>query len=50
MVNYRVDIEAALVRGGPLAMADAALQSGSPQNNQRVPTKAEIIELYEQAW
>jgi alcohol dehydrogenase len=32
------------------AMADAALESGSPQNNPRVPTKEEIIALYEQAW
>jgi alcohol dehydrogenase class IV len=32
------------------AMADAALESGSPQNNPREPTKEEIIELYEQAW
>jgi alcohol dehydrogenase class IV len=31
-------------------MADAALESGSPQNNPRVPTKEEIVELYEQAW
>jgi alcohol dehydrogenase class IV len=32
------------------AMADAALASGSPQNNPRVPTKEQIIELYHQAW
>jgi alcohol dehydrogenase class IV len=32
------------------AMADAALESGSPQNNPRVPTREEIIELYQQAW
>jgi alcohol dehydrogenase class IV len=32
------------------AMADAALASGSPQNNPRVPAREEIIELYEQAW
>jgi alcohol dehydrogenase class IV len=31
-------------------MADDALASGSPQNNPRVPTREEIIELYEQAW
>jgi alcohol dehydrogenase class IV len=32
------------------AMADAALESGSPQNNPRVPTKEEIIQIYEEAW
>jgi alcohol dehydrogenase class IV len=32
------------------AMADAALASGSPQNNPVVPTANEIIELYRQAW
>jgi len=32
------------------AMADAALASGSPQNNPVVPTVDEIIELYRQAW
>lgn len=32
------------------AMADAALASGSPQNNPRVPSKADIIELYQRAW
>jgi len=32
------------------AMADAALASGSPQNNPVVPTAAEIIELYRQTW
>jgi alcohol dehydrogenase class IV len=32
------------------AMADAALASGSPQNNPLVPTADEIIELYRQAW
>jgi alcohol dehydrogenase class IV len=32
------------------AMADAALSSGSPQNNPVVPTADEIIELYRQAW
>jgi len=32
------------------AMADAALASGSPQNNPVVPTADEIIELYRQAW
>jgi alcohol dehydrogenase class IV len=31
-------------------MADAALESGSPQNNPRVPTKDELIELYKHAW
>ncbi len=31
-------------------MADDALASGSPQNNPRVPTRDEIIALYEEAW
>jgi len=31
-------------------MAEAALASGSPQNNPRVPTADEIVELYRQAW
>ncbi len=31
-------------------MADQALASGSPANNPRVPTKAEIVELYRAAW
>lgn len=31
-------------------MADAALASGSPQNNPRVPSHSEIIELYQRAW
>lgn len=31
-------------------MASQALASGSPQNNPRVPTKNEIIELYEEVW
>jgi len=32
------------------AMADAALASGSPQNNPVVPAADEIIELYRQTW
>jgi alcohol dehydrogenase class IV len=32
------------------AMAEAALASGSPQNNPVVPTAAEIIELYRHVW
>jgi len=32
------------------AMAEAALASGSPQNNPAVPTAAEIMELYGRAW
>ena len=32
------------------AMAEAALASGSPQNNPLVPTAAEIIELYRRVW
>lgn len=31
-------------------MADDALASGSPQNNPRIPTRDEIISLYEAAW
>ena len=31
-------------------MASQALASGSPGNNPRVPTQAEIVGLYEQAW
>jgi alcohol dehydrogenase len=32
------------------AMAEAALASGSPQNNPIVPSPAEIIELYRTVW
>ena len=31
-------------------MADQALASGSPGNNPRVPTKAEIVALYGVVW
>lgn len=31
-------------------MANDALASGSPQNNPRVPTAEEIVQLYRQAW
>ena len=31
-------------------MARQALASGSPQNNPRVPTEAEIVSLYKQVW
>lgn len=31
-------------------MAEQALASGSPGNNPRVPSQAEIVELYEQVW
>jgi alcohol dehydrogenase class IV len=31
-------------------MAEQALASGSPANNPRVPTKAEIITLYREVW
>ena len=31
-------------------MAEQALASGSPNNNPRVPSKAEIIALYHEAW
>lgn len=32
------------------AMAAAAMESGSPANNPRLASEAEIIELYQQAW
>ena len=32
------------------AMAEAALASGSPQNNPIIPSAAEIIELYGRVW
>jgi alcohol dehydrogenase class IV len=41
----RVEFEAKLE-----AMAEDALASGSPQNNPRVPSASEIVELYRQAW
>jgi alcohol dehydrogenase class IV len=31
-------------------MAEQALASGSPANNPRVPSAAEIVEIYEQVW
>jgi alcohol dehydrogenase class IV len=31
-------------------MAEQALASGSPQNNPRVPTKEQIIQLYHEVW
>ena len=31
-------------------MASQALASGSPQNNPRVPTKNQIVQLYEEVW
>ncbi len=31
-------------------MAEDALNSGSPQNNPKIPTIAEIVELYKEAW
>jgi alcohol dehydrogenase class IV len=31
-------------------MAEQALASGSPNNNPRVPTKDEIVELYQRVW
>jgi alcohol dehydrogenase class IV len=31
-------------------MASQALASGSPQNNPRVPTENQIIQLYEEIW
>jgi len=31
-------------------MAEQALGSGSPGNNPRVPTKQEIVALYQQVW
>lgn len=38
-----------LIRLAP-SMADAAIDSGSPANNPRKPTKQEIIELYSRAY
>lgn len=40
-------VEPASVRAAAPQMARDALASGSPQNNPRVPTEAEIVELYE---
>ena len=31
-------------------MAEQALASGSPNNNPRIPSHEEIVELYEQLW
>jgi alcohol dehydrogenase class IV len=31
-------------------MAEQALGSGSPNNNPRIPSKAEIIALYQEVW
>ncbi len=31
-------------------MAEQALASGSPANNPRVPSKAEIVALYREVW
>ena len=31
-------------------MAEQALASGSPANNPRVPTAAEIVQLYREMW
>src|SRR5581483_6108362 len=31
-------------------MAADAMASGSPQNNPRIPTAAEIVKLYREAW
>jgi len=31
-------------------MAEAALESGSPQNNPRVPSHEQIVNLYREAW
>ena len=32
------------------SMAAAAIESGSPANNPRIASEAEIIELYQRAW
>lgn len=40
-------VDPASVRAAAPRMAADALASGSPQNNPRVPTEAEIVELYE---
>lgn len=39
-------IDAGTFRQALPAMAQQALASGSPQNNPRVPSEGEIIELY----
>ncbi|MGB7997064.1 MAG: iron-containing alcohol dehydrogenase, partial [Photobacterium halotolerans] len=31
-------------------MAEQALASGSPNNNPRIPSKNEVIELYKKVW
>jgi alcohol dehydrogenase class IV len=41
--------EEKLMRLAP-SMADAAIDSGSPANNPRKPTKQEIIDLYSRAY
>jgi alcohol dehydrogenase class IV len=41
-------VDPARVRAAAPQMARDALASGSPQNNPRVPTEAEIVELYDQ--
>lgn len=43
-------VEETRFRASLTKMADDALASGSPQNNPRVPTAAEIVALYEAAW
>ena len=42
-------LDPAQVRAHAPQMATDALASGSPANNPRVPTHAEIVSLYEQA-
>jgi len=37
-------------KDGVQKMAHDALASGSPQNNPRVPSDQEIVDLYHQAW
>jgi alcohol dehydrogenase class IV len=43
-------IDAAAYEKVMASMAEEALASGSPGNNPRVPTAAEIVELYKEVW
>jgi alcohol dehydrogenase class IV len=45
-----IDADAAAFEAKLPAMAEAALASGSPQNNPLVPTADEIIALYRKVW
>ncbi len=43
-------IDEAAWNGKLALMAEQALASGSPANNPRVPSKAEIVALYREVW